>query len=171
MSRENERLPAPRHGILFVCLGNICRSPLAEAIFLEQARQRDSLLLFDVDSCGTGGWHAGEGADPRSIAVAMKHGIHIDHTARQLDIRVDAARYATIVAMDRTNLRDIQAAAKSVGMAPPPIRLMLDYLPDAVPGAGVPDPYYGGDEGFQRVFDMLNAACAGLLCNVLDTKK
>jgi protein-tyrosine phosphatase len=106
MSRNSASLP-PTHGVLFVCLGNICRSPLAAAIFRKQASEREVLHRFHVESCGTGGWHAGEGADPRSLAVALRNAVPMEHTARQLEIRGDAARFATIVAMDRSNKRGI----------------------------------------------------------------
>lgn len=163
--------PATPHGVLFVCLGNICRSPLAEAIFLHAARQRDVLHHFHVDSCGTGGWHAGEGADPRSLAVAARNGVPMVHVARQLDIQRDAARYATIIAMDRSNRRGIVAAAETAGISVPPVRLMLEFATSGDLGEDVPDPYYGGDEGFQRVFEMLDDACAGLLDQLVRQRK
>lgn len=156
-------------GVLFVCLGNICRSPLAEGIFLDLARRRGVSERFDVDSCGTGGWHSGENADPRSIAVAASRGITLHHTARQFDPRRDLRRFECVLAMDRANQRDIRAAAETHGLDASHARLMLSYGPDAasVPSLDVPDPYYGGPDGFDRVFGLLHGACAGLLDDLL----
>ena len=160
-----------RIGVLFVCLGNICRSPLAEGIFLDLARRKNLADRFDADSCGTGGWHAGEGADPRSVGVALAHGIRLDHEARQFDPARDLARFRWILAMDRSNLRDIRNAAETHGLDASRARLILSFAPGARPDAGgsldVPDPYYGGADGFERVFGMLAGSCAALMDAVL----
>ncbi|MFI4897638.1 MAG: low molecular weight protein-tyrosine-phosphatase, partial [Phycisphaerales bacterium JB059] len=152
-----------RTGVLFVCLGNICRSPLGEGIFLHMARQRGALDRFDVDSCGTGAWHAGERADPRSIAIAKKYGIELPSIARQFDPRADVERFDLILAMDRQNERDLLGA----GAPEDRVRLMRSFDPTLDGASGkaldVPDPYYGRGDGFQRVYDMLTRACAGLL--------
>ncbi|MCC5822696.1 MAG: low molecular weight phosphotyrosine protein phosphatase [Phycisphaerales bacterium] len=145
-------------GVLFVCLGNICRSPLAEGIFLHQARQRDMLDRFRVDSCGTGAWHAGEPADPRSVAVAAKHGIELPSIARQFDPRRDAAEFDWIIAMDRQNQHNLIKA----GAPKDRVRLMMSFHPDP-PVEEVPDPYYGGPDGFDKVYEMLRVACEGIL--------
>lgn len=150
-------------GVLFVCLGNICRSPLGEGIFLHMARQRGVLERFDVDSCGTGAWHVGERADPRSIAIANKYGIELPSIARRFDPRADVDRFDLILAMDRQNERDLLGA----GAPEDRVRLMRSFDPtlDGVSGKDldVPDPYYGRGDGFQRVYDMLTRACEGLL--------
>lgn len=161
--------PEPKTGVLFVCLGNICRSPLAEGIFLHLARLHGVHDRFDIESCGTGGWHAGEPADPRSIAVAAQRGITLDHSARQFNPRADFARFGCILAMDRSNLRDIQAAAETSGLDASGARLMLSYAPRAaeLTSLDVPDPYYGGSDGFHRVFDMLHESCEVLLKHLL----
>jgi protein-tyrosine phosphatase len=150
-------------GVLFVCLGNICRSPLAEGIFAHLARERGVLDGFDVDSCGTGGWHVGERADPRSLAVAARHGIELPSTARQLDPARDFERFHWLVAMDRSNARNLIRA----GAEPGRVRLMRSFDP-ALAGrpdheAEVPDPYEWPGDGFEEVYRMLDAACAGLL--------
>ncbi len=152
-----------RTGILFVCLGNICRSPLGEGIFLHIARQRGVLDRFDVDSCGTGAWHAGEKADPRSIAIAKKYAIELPSIARQFSPRSDIERFDLMLAMDRQNERDLLGA----GALRERVRLMRSFDP-TLNGADasevdVPDPYYGRGDGFQRVYDMLTRACEGLL--------
>ena len=150
----------PSASVLFVCLGNICRSPLAEGIFLHLARERGVADRLRVDSCGTGGWHVGNPADARSIAVATKYGVHLPSRARQLDPRTDAA-FDWILAMDKQNQRDLLRA----GLPADRVHLMMSFHPDP-PMAEVPDPYYGGDEGFEQVYQMLVGACEGLLAAV-----
>jgi protein-tyrosine phosphatase len=156
------------HGVLFVCLGNICRSPLAEGIFLHLARERGVADRFRVDSAGTGGWHAGEGADPRSVAVGGKNGVHLPSIARRIDPDNDFADpesggFDTIIAMDRANHRDLL----DEGAPSDRVFLMRSFDATAADRAEVPDPYYGGDRGFDDVFDMLSRASAGLLDHLL----
>ncbi len=150
-------------GVLFVCMGNICRSPLGEGIFIHLARQRGVLDRFDVDSCGTGAWHAGEKADPRSIAIGKKHGIKIPSIARQFEASTDIERFDLILAMDRQNERDLL----SEGAPRERVRLMRSFDPTLSEADAnvldVPDPYYGRGDGFERVYDMLTRACEGLL--------
>ncbi len=163
-------LQPERASVLFVCLGNICRSPLAKAVFAHQARARlgnEADLRLLIDSCGTGGWHAGGPADPRTIAVATRHGIPIDHTARQVDPDTDFNRFGWIIAMDRDNRDNLVHAGAPSGR----VRLMRTF-DQACAGEpehrlDVPDPYLGGPEGFERVLAMLQASCAGLLDQVL----
>lgn len=145
-------------GVLFVCLGNICRSPLAEGIFIHLARERGVLDRFNIDSCGTGGWHAGERADPRSIAVAGKHGIELPSRARKFDPRTDIEAFDWLIPMDNQNRRDLLEA----GTPESKLRLMLDYHPSP-PTREVPDPYYGGPDGFDKVYDMLRVSCEAML--------
>lgn len=149
--------------VLFVCLGNICRSPLAEGIFLHLAKGR-GIEGITVDSCGTGGWHAGEGPDRRALAVARQRGVHLPSRARKVIVQ-DFEKFDLIVAMDASNLDDLVA----LGAPRDRVRLMRSYDPAhsnthaGKPAPDVPDPYYGGDDGFDRVYDMLVAACEGLL--------
>jgi len=145
-------------GVLFVCLGNICRSPLAEGIFIHLARERGVLDRFRVDSCGTGGWHAGERADPRSIAVAAKYGIELPSIARKFDPRRDPVDFHWLIPMDRQNHRDLL----DHGVPGEKLRLMLDYHPELKSGE-VPDPYYGGPDGFDKVYEMLRIASERML--------
>lgn len=150
MSTERSRL-------LFVCLGNICRSPLAEGIFLHLAASRGVHARFEVDSAGTGGWHTGNPADPRSIAVANKHGVALPSRARQVRSS-ETDRWDLVLAMDAQNRDDLIG----LGFDPQRVRLIRDF--DIGADAGdVPDPYYGGDDGFDTVYAMLLAACGGLL--------
>ncbi len=145
-------------GVLFVCLGNICRSPLAEGIFIHLARERGVLDRFRVDSCGTGGWHAGERADPRSIAVAAKHGIELPSIARKFDPRRDPIEFDWLIPMDRQNHRDLL----DHGVPGEKLRLMLEYHPELKSGE-VPDPYYGGPDGFDKVYEMLRVSCERMI--------
>lgn len=150
--------PSDRIGVLFVCLGNICRSPLAEGLFIHLARDRGVLDRFEVDSCGTGGWHVGKQADPRSIDVARRHGVELPSRARQVDAATDW-RFDHVLAMDRSNRGDLLA------LGAPRERVSLMRAWDATLDGehDVPDPYYGGADGFDEVYGMLERACAGLL--------
>lgn len=146
-----------RTRLLFVCLGNICRSPLAEGIFLHLSETRGLGDRFEVDSAGTGGWHAGNAADPRSIAVGRKHGIELPSRARQ--VRADETdNWDLVLAMDTQNREDLLA----LGFDSAQVRCIREFDPNAE-SPDVPDPYYGGDDGFDKVYSMLHAACEGLL--------
>ena len=136
-----------------VCLGNICRSPLAEGIFRKQVRLRG--LDWEVDSAGTGNWHAGETPDPRSMQIARQQGLDIsDQRARQLR-RSDLSTFDYIFAMDRSNLRHILELATNKEQRSR-VHLFLHYSGSAI-DADVPDPYWN-DNGFQEVYHMLDQA-------------
>lgn len=145
--------------ILFVCLGNICRSPLAEGILRHQANLRGLSRLVATDSAGTGGWHQGEGPDDRSIAVGRRHGVDIAKLRARKLKPDDFNGFDMIFAMDRANLRDIVSAAPHDSSAD--IHLFMDFVSGEQ--RDVPDPYYGDDRDFQNVFDMLDAGCGKLL--------
>ena len=138
--------------ILMVCLGNICRSPLAEGI-MRAKLSKD----FIVDSAGTGGWHAGELPDKRSISTAKNRGLDItSQRARQFKIS-DFDTFDYIYVMDNSNYKDVMALAPNEE-AKSKVKLILNELfPNE--NVDVPDPYYGGQDGFEDVFDMLNEAC------------
>ncbi len=166
MTRPIDPNQPAKIGVLFVCLGNICRSPLAEGIFIQLARERGLLDRFDIDSCGTGAWHVGHDADSRSIRVAAKYGIKLVHEARQLEPHTDFVRYHLLLPMDRSNMRGVLAAGSRYSVNPSRVRLMRSFDPTHVATADVPevpDPYEGNDDGFERVFHMLHRACGGLL--------
>ncbi len=130
--------------ILFVCLGNICRSPLAEAAFRREAKHMG--IDAEIDSAGTGRWHLGEAPDPRARAVALRHGIDIgDYRARQVQ-RDDFRRFSHIVALDTENLAALHALKPSDATAC--LSLLLDHVPGRK-GEAVADPYFGGEEGFE----------------------
>lgn len=148
--------------VLFVCLGNICRSPLGEGVFRHLVEARGLSDRFVVDSAGTGGWHAGEAPDPRSVAVGRDHGVDLSaQRARQL-VAADGARFDVIMAMDLSNLREIQGRIRGDAQ----VGLLLDELPDP-PTREVPDPYYGGPDGFEHVYGLIHGACEALLDRLL----
>ncbi|HEY3402893.1 MAG TPA: low molecular weight protein-tyrosine-phosphatase [Ohtaekwangia sp.] len=139
--------------VLFVCLGNICRSPLAEAIFLHKLKHRKTDQLFEVDSCGTANYHIGDSPDSRTIANARKNGVSINHCGRQLQ-EADLEYYDFILAMDKSNHRNILRLTNA-GNHLEKISLMRMFDPQGK-GEEVPDPYYGGEQHFQEVFDILD---------------
>lgn len=143
--------------LVFVCMGNICRSPTAEAVFLHLARERGQLDGMQVESAGTDAWHVGEPPDARSAEAAAQHGVTLAGSAQQLTRR-DQQRFDLFVCMDRDNAAGVHA----LGVDPERIVLLRDFDADA-DGPDVPDPYYGGEDGFERVFRIIHAGCAGLL--------
>ena len=146
--------------VLFVCLGNICRSPLAEGVFRELVRRRGLEAHYRIDSAGTGAWHVGQGPDARSVAVALRNGVQLAGRARQV-APADLDDFDWVIAMDRQNLRDLRAIART-HRGGARVHLLRDFDPD--PGdRQVPDPYYGGEEGFDRVYAMVLRASEGLL--------
>jgi protein-tyrosine phosphatase len=147
-----------RTRILFVCLGNICRSPLAKWIVQDLVSKRGLSDAVEIDSCGTGSWHIGEPADPRATMTGRAKGLDTKHRARQL-CRDDFERFDVIVVMDRSNQRNVLAA----GAPAEKVRLMRSFDPTSGDDLDVPDPYYGGDEGFENVYRMLVRAAEGLL--------
>lgn len=148
-----------RQRVLFVCLGNICRSPLAEGIFCRLVADRGLEDRFLVDSAGTAGYHAGEAPDHRSVEVAARRGIRLTSTARKVTQR-DMDAPGVVVAMDESNRRALERLQGRSGQAE--IVMMRDYDPEDE-GADVPDPYYGGPGGFDEVYEMLTRSCEGLL--------
>jgi protein-tyrosine phosphatase len=148
------------HRILFVCLGNICRSPTAEGVLRDLVRKAAPDLQVVIDSAGTAGYHIGAPPDPRSQSAALRRGIDIsDLRARQVS-RSDFASFDLILAMDRESLRDLEA--KCPGHARAKLRLFLEYAPQTG-RTEVPDPYYGGDADFELVLDLCAEAARGLL--------
>ena len=153
--------------VLFVCLGNICRSPAAEGVFrhhLSLAGLSDSVL---VDSAGTAGWHVGKRADSRMRAAAARRGLDLTSRARQLEAS-DLGRFDHILTMDDDNLAAVQKLARraaacvsQLATVEPLVRYCRLHRVREVP-----DPYYGGEQGFEQVLDLLDDACAGLLADI-----
>ncbi|MCV0394433.1 MAG: low molecular weight phosphotyrosine protein phosphatase [Rhizobiaceae bacterium] len=149
-------MTTPR-SILFVCLGNICRSPLAEGVFRTVAAER-GLDGLRIDSAGTGDWHEGERPDPRAIAIAAHHGIDISRQRARKQNRADFDAFDLILAMDRSNL-DIVRAQAPAGREDR-VRLYLDHTLGRM--ADVPDPYFGGPDEFASVYRMVHEASLAL---------
>ncbi len=149
--------------LLFVCLGNICRSPLAEGVFQHLVREAGTADQYHIESAGTGAWHVGNLPDPRSRDVARRAGIPLESTARQVRPE-DFHDFDFIVAMDRENLRNLERLQREHG-GDARIFLLRDHDPE--PGDGeVPDPYFGGPSGFDDVLQMVYRACAQLLDDI-----
>jgi protein-tyrosine phosphatase len=145
--------------LLFVCLGNICRSPAAEGVFAKLARDAGWAERLSIDSAGTAGYHEGERADERMRSCARKRGYELTSIARAV-VRDDFERFDRILAMDRSNLVELQRRAPAQHRDK--IRLYRDY--DSIGrGEGVPDPYYGGPEGFDEVLDIVERCGRALL--------
>jgi protein-tyrosine phosphatase len=146
--------------VLFVCLGNICRSPTAEGVFRQLLRQEAPELQVEVDSAGTAGYHIGEPPDLRSRRAAMRRGIDLGGLRARQITPADFARFDLILAMDCGNLRELEAMLPDNSRAR--VQLFLAYAPD-LGRLEVPDPYYGDASGFDEVLDLTAAASRGLL--------
>ena len=146
--------------ILFVCLGNICRSPTAEAVLRELAAREAPELTLEVDSAGTAEYHVGQPPDPRTRAAAARRGYDLSALRARTVESTDFERFDLILAMDRDNLKALRRRAPS--HTHERLRLFLEFSPDAAP-EDVPDPYYGGPNGFEEVLDLVEAATRGLL--------
>ena len=151
--------------VLFVCLGNICRSPMAEGVFRHILDETQLSDRFRVDSAGTGGWHVGESPDIRSVRTAAAHGVTLSGHSREIRPE-DFRQFDYIVAMDQSNLTHLQLYQEGVGGGAA-LYLLREFDPQGGPGAEVPDPYYGGPSGFDDVFAMVERSCRGLLDHIL----
>jgi protein-tyrosine phosphatase len=152
--------------LLFVCLGNICRSPTAEGVMRHLLREEGLEDAIEVDSAGTGDWHVGNTPDDRSTLVARRRGIALTGRARQVDA-ADFEAFDLILAMDRSNYDELHGRAPDAE-ARERVKLLREYDPEAVAAGDleVPDPYYGGPDGFEDVLDLVTRACEGLLDEV-----
>ncbi len=151
--------------VLFVCLGNICRSPMAEGLFIHLVKEKGLESQFRIDSCGTGGWHAGEPADPRMLSTAAHHGIELPSRARKVRPQ-DFSEFDYILAMDESNYQDLLDIQATVPNSKAQLFKMRHFDPQSK-DADVPDPYYGGRSGFERVYEMLDRSCEELLGYIL----
>ena len=148
--------------LLFVCMGNICRSPTAEGVMRGLLREQGLEDRVEVDSAGTGSWHVGDAPDARATEAAAARGVTLAGAARTI-APADFTDFDLILVADRRNLRDVRA------VTPPEVRarihLLREFDPDSAgaPDLDVPDPYYGGPDGFEQVLDLVEAACRGLL--------
>ena len=147
--------------VLFVCLGNICRSPLGEGVLAHRLEEEDLSDRVRVDSAGTGAWHEGEPPDSRSTDVARRHGIDLGGRARRVRVE-DFHEFDYIFAMDRSNLRDLRHLEQEAGGGAV-LALFRDFDPSADEDLDVPDPYYGGPDGFDLMFEMIDRSCAAFV--------
>jgi protein-tyrosine phosphatase len=158
------QVDAPNYRIMTVCLGNICRSPMAEAVLRRKVAEVGLAAVVSVESSGTAGWHQGHDADPRARATLQQHGYSLQHSARQFH-RAWFDAMDLILAMDRSNFDDLHDLASRSGAATAHVRLLRTFDP-AASGEEVPDPYYGGPEGFVDVLRMVEAASDGVVAHV-----
>lgn len=154
--------------VLFVCLGNICRSPLAMSLFKHHVKERGLENEIFIDSCGTSSYHLGQSPDERTIKNAAKNGLNVANEARQL-LREDLKKFDYIVAMDKSNLKNIKLLDHAEEFKDK-VFLMRDFDPQEK-GTEVPDPYFGGEEGFQNVYDILNRSTREFLNYIIREKQ
>jgi protein-tyrosine phosphatase len=147
--------------LCFVCLGNICRSPTAAGVMRHLVKEAKLEGIVKVESAGTAGYHSGEAPDRRARAAGARRGIDIDGAARKF-VRADWDRFDYVLAMDRSNYEDLESTAPAEVRAGK-LHLLRSFDPVSPAGANVPDPYYGGDDGFDDVLDQCLAACRPLL--------
>jgi len=147
--------------ISFVCLGNICRSPLAQGVFQDLVNQKKLEQKIIVTSAGTGGWHIGNLPDERMRRTAQSKGIQLESRARQFQ-SADFNRFNLILAMDHSNLARLEEIAPS-NLSPEKLMLFRSFDPECNGNQDVPDPYYGGAKGFEEVYSMVKRTCPPLL--------
>ena len=155
--------------IMFVCSGNICRSPLAHRVFEHHLRQEGVEGRFHVESSGIGSWHVGENIDPRMRGTAREHGLNISHRAQQLSA-ADLEEYDLILVMEQSHRRQIERQARDPEIMEK-VRLFREWDPKGGPTAEVPDPYYGGGSGFEEVYQMVDRTSKALLDDILSEKE
>jgi protein-tyrosine phosphatase len=153
--------PSKSFEICFVCLGNICRSPLAEGVFQTLINDQGLENQIIIHSAGTGGWHVGASPDARMQATARKKGVQLTSRAQQIEAG-DIRRFDLVLAMDRSNLETMEYLC-SPEMAAKKLRLFRSFDPEADGDLDVPDPYYGGDAGFEHVFQIVHRTCPPIL--------
>ena len=147
--------------IMFVCTGNICRSPLAHAVFAHKAAERGVADQYQLESSGLTAYHVGDNADPRMRRTAAQRGVNLDHMARRFMPR-DLEHYDLVLAMDQGHFSDMRRMAADDNERAK-IRMFREFDPEARDGAEVPDPYYGGARGFDDVYDIVERTTETLL--------
>jgi protein-tyrosine phosphatase len=147
--------------VLFVCMGNICRSPLAEGVFRHMVMKAGLSKRFEIDSAGTSAYHIGDPPDERTSGVARARGIELDGVARQIK-PADLRDFDYVLVMDAQNMARVQQLATQA-QPTAEVRMLRDFDDEASGDLDVPDPYYGGPRGFEHVHDIVERACAQLL--------
>ena len=147
--------------VLFVCMGNICRSPMAEAVMRDLVRDAGLAASIEVDSAGTSGWHIGDSPDTRALDAAVKRGVHMSHRGRQFT-RADFGVFDVVLVMDLENRTELLRLAPN-GDEAAKVRLLRGFDPDAQSAIEIADPYYGAAQDFDRVLDEIFSSCRGLL--------
>jgi protein-tyrosine phosphatase len=153
-----------RTGVLFVCLGNICRSPLAEGVFRHVVEEAGLGDRFVIDSAGTSAFHTGDAPDPRTSEVARRRGLTLEHSARQILLE-DMEAFDYVLVMDGSNLARVQRIRERLTDGAE-VHLLRSFDAAADGDLEVPDPYFGGPDGFEDVHDMVERACRGLLRHI-----
>ena len=168
MSQPAKDMNEARASVLFVCMGNICRSPLAEGVFRHLVRKRNLADRFEIDSAGVSGYHEGDPPDARSAEVARRRGIELSGSARRLN-RADLDQFDYVIVMDRENRAGVERLANGTTHGAR-IHFLREFDPEAEHDIDVPDPYYGGPSGFENVQEMVERSCAQLLDTIVEEK-
>jgi len=150
--------------VVFVCMGNICRSPTAEGVFRHVVKQRNLSEKIEIDSAGTHAYHIGESPDSRSQSTALTRGVNLSAQRARKAMAEDFERFDYVIAMDRSNYEDLKRLGQGSDLTR--LHLFMDFTP-VWDNQEVPDPYYGGANGFEQVFDMVQSASEGLLEHIL----
>lgn len=152
--------------VLFVCTGNICRSPTAEGVFRQMVKSAGLGNDVSVDSAGISSWHAGQSPDSRAVETALKNGVDISSLRARKVVRDDFQHFDLIIALDTSHLQVLEKLRRESAQGKAELKLLMrDYAPETG-FTDVPDPYYGGCDGFQSVFELIRGACANLLSSV-----
>lgn len=151
--------------VVFVCMGNICRSPTAEGVFRYVVKKHNMSDVIRIDSAGTHAYHIGESPDSRSQSTALSHGVNLSSQKARIVNREDFDRFNYVIAMDRSNLEDLKRIQDSD--QPAKLHLFMEFA-NGWDNKEVPDPYYGGGNGFEKVFSMVKSASEGLLQHIID---
>lgn len=165
MNKESEKL----YKILFICLGNICRSPAANAVMQKMVDDAGLSARFLIDSAGIGNWHVGELPDKRMRDHGAKRGYQVNHIARQFNAETDFDSFDYIIVMDEDNYNNISRMAHSDKERNQVIR-MVDYITEHPDATSVPDPYYGGAKDFDYALDLIEDGCRGLLKGLCESE-
>ena len=161
--KDNAPVRDPDYGVLFVCMGNICRSPTVEGVFREYVARELPDLLVEIDSAGTHAYHVGQPPDPRAQRAAERRGIDLSDLRARRIIEADFSTFDLVLAMDRLNVAVMEEVCPAEHRSR--IRLLMEFAP-SIGREDVPDPYYGGSNGFEYVLDLAEEASAGLVAHV-----